>query len=207
MYVRCVFPWYYAANDTFFTSSVLTFPLVRVINTLVVKNRLSDYLLFRANYGTVYNTGQHSSKYRNSLVMYSKQQFSSDFWGNIFCKKDPRWSEELDHFGRESQTSRSPLQGRRRGRERRCGAQVVFLALQDAHNNSRRWLTPHRQNYQSDMDHLRPANSLVIPDRRENMRTSTPSDFYDSSFWRNNLLTAPSCRRVIETKSGQGCSI
>ena len=135
--------------------------------------------------------------------MYSEQQFSSDFCGNLFCKKDPRWSEELDHFRRERQTSRSHLQGQRRGRERRCGAQVVFVALRDAHNNSRRWLTPHRQNYQSDMDHLRSANSSVIPDQRENRRTSTPSDFYDSSFWRNNLLTAPSCRRVIETKLGQ----
>ena len=39
-------------------------------------------------------------------------------------------------------------------------------------------------------------------------RTSTPSAWYDSIFRRNKLLTAPSCRRVIETKSGQiGCSI
>ena len=35
------------------------------------------------------------------------------------------------------------------------------------------------------------------------LRTSTPSASYDSSFWRNNLLAALSCRRVIETKSGQ----
>ena len=34
-------------------------------------------------------------------------------------------------------------------------------------------------------------------------RTSTQSATYDSSFWKNNLLDAPSCRRVIETKSGQ----
>ena len=34
-------------------------------------------------------------------------------------------------------------------------------------------------------------------------RTSTLSASYYSSFWRINLLTAPSCRRVIETKSGQ----
>ena len=30
-----------------------------------------------------------------------------------------------------------------------------------------------------------------------------PPAWYDSSFRRNKLLTAPSCRRVIETKSGQ----
>ena len=35
------------------------------------------------------------------------------------------------------------------------------------------------------------------------LRIPTPSASYDSSFWRNNLLAAPSCRRVIETKSGQ----
>ena len=35
------------------------------------------------------------------------------------------------------------------------------------------------------------------------MQISTPSASYDSSFWRKSLLAAPSCRRVIETKSGQ----
>ena len=35
------------------------------------------------------------------------------------------------------------------------------------------------------------------------LRTSTPSASYDSRFWRNNLLAAPSCRRAIGTKSGQ----
>ena len=34
-------------------------------------------------------------------------------------------------------------------------------------------------------------------------RISVPSAWYDSSFRRNKLLAAPSCRRVIETKSGQ----
>ena len=34
-------------------------------------------------------------------------------------------------------------------------------------------------------------------------KTSTPSIWYDSSFRRNNLLAAPSCQGVIETKSGQ----
>ena len=34
-------------------------------------------------------------------------------------------------------------------------------------------------------------------------RTSTPSAWYDSSFQRNKMLAASSCRRVIETKSGQ----
>ena len=32
-------------------------------------------------------------------------------------------------------------------------------------------------------------------------RTSIIFVSYDSSFWRNDLLAAPSCRRVIETKS------
>ena len=33
--------------------------------------------------------------------------------------------------------------------------------------------------------------------------TSVPSAWYDSSFWRNKLLAAPSCRRVVETKAMQ----
>ena len=53
------------------------------------------------------------------------------------------------------------------GRQRRCGAQVVSLTLGDALTNSRRWLTYHRQNLYSDEDHLRPATSLVLPDRRD----------------------------------------
>ena len=39
--------------------------------------------------------------------------------------------------------------------------------------------------------------------KKTNLWTSVPSAWYDSSFWRNNLLAAFSCRRVIETKSGQ----
>ena len=35
------------------------------------------------------------------------------------------------------------------------------------------------------------------------LSTSTPSASYDSSFGRNDLLAAPSCRRTIETKPGQ----
>ena len=35
------------------------------------------------------------------------------------------------------------------------------------------------------------------------LRTSTPSAWYYSSFWRNTLLAAPFCRRINETKSGQ----
>ena len=36
-----------------------------------------------------------------------------------------------------------------------------------------------------------------------NLWTSVPSAWCDNSFRRNKLLTTPSCRRVIETKSGQ----
>ena len=40
-------------------------------------------------------------------------------------------------------------------------------------------------------------------DKKNELRASTPFALYNGSFWRNTLLTAPSCRRVIETKSGQ----
>ena len=36
---------------------------------------------------------------------------ATDAWGHLFCKKDPRRSEGLDHFRQESRTSRSPLRG------------------------------------------------------------------------------------------------
>ena len=42
-----------------------------------------------------------------------------------------------DQFRREGRTSRSPLQGRSHGRERRCGAQIVSLIIGDALTNSR----------------------------------------------------------------------
>ena len=37
--------------------------------------------------------------------------------------------------------------------------------------------------------------------KKENLRTSIPSAWYDSSFWK--LLPAPYCRRVVDTKSRQ----
>ena len=37
--------------------------------------------------------------------------------------------------------------------------------------------------------------------KEKSLWTSIPSAWYDSSFWK--LLAAPSCRRIIETKSGQ----
>ena len=37
--------------------------------------------------------------------------------------------------------------------------------------------------------------------KKENLWTSIPSAWYDSSFWK--LLAAPYCRRVVETKSRQ----
>ena len=36
-----------------------------------------------------------------------------------------------------------------------------------------------------------------------NWRTSTQPVSYDSSFWKYNVLAVPSCRRIIETKSGE----
>ena len=79
----------------------------------------------------------------------------------------------------------------------------MSLTSRHAHNNSRWWLTPHRKSLYSDIDHLRPANLFVLPDRRKNLRTSTLYAWYCSSFWRNNLIAASSSRRAIETKSGQ----
>ena len=40
-------------------------------------------------------------------------------------------------------------------------------------------------------------------EKTHSKRISTPSAWYDSSFRRNKRFAAPSCRRVIDTKSGQ----
>ena len=68
-----------------------------------------------------------------------------------------------------SSTSGYPLfKGQCLGRQRRCGAQVVPLTLEDALTNSRRWLTTHRHGLYSDEDHFPPAAFLILPDRRDN---------------------------------------
>ena len=86
------------------------------------------------------------------------------------------------------------LQERRFGRGRRCRTHVMSPILGDAHNNSHRWLSSHRQNLHSNGDHLQPATSSVLRDRGdesegEKILTSIPSTWYDSSFWK--LLPAP----------------
>ena len=43
----------------------------------------------------------------------------------------------------------------------------VSLTLENAHTNSRSWLTPRRHNLYNVEDHLRPAISLVLPARRD----------------------------------------
>ena len=43
----------------------------------------------------------------------------------------------------------------------------MSLTLGRALTNHRRWLTPRRHGLYIDEDHLRPANSLVLPDRRD----------------------------------------
>ena len=49
-----------------------------------------------------------------------------------------------------------------------------------------------------------PPLRLYSTEETNSKKTSTQSVSYDSSFfWKNNLPVAPSCRRVIETKSGQ----
>ena len=47
--------------------------------------------------------------------------------------------------------------------DRRCGAQIVSLTLRDTLTNSRRWLTTHQRNLYGNEDHLRPPNSLMLP--------------------------------------------
>ena len=122
-----------------------------------------------------------------------------------FLQKDPRQHEELDHFRRESRISRSPLQGRRLGRERRCGAKVVPLTLGDALINSRRWLTSQLQNLYSNEDHFLPVAPLwFCPTEETNLRASTLYASYYSSYflWIINHQ-ASFWPRAIETKSGQ----
>ena len=48
-----------------------------------------------------------------------------------------------------------------------------------------------------------PPLRLYLTKETNSNKTSTQYVSYNSSFWRNYLLAVPSCRRVIETKSGQ----
>ena len=49
-----------------------------------------------------------------------------------------------------------------------------------------------------------PTVRLYTTEETNSKKTLTPYVSYDSYFfWKNNLPVAPSCRRVIETKSGE----
>ena len=61
-------------------------------------------------------------------------------------------------------------QGWRRSRERRCRARVVSPIYGDAHNNSSRWLSFHRQSLYSYEDHFQRATSSDIRDRGDESR-------------------------------------
>ena len=48
-----------------------------------------------------------------------------------------------------------------------AASKSCLSTLEDAHTNSHRCLTPRRHSLYSDENHLRPATSLVLPDRRD----------------------------------------
>ena len=112
----------------------------------------------------------------------------------------------FDQFWHEDRTYRSPLQGRRFGRGRRCGAQVLSPILGYAHNNSRRCLTCHRGNIYSYKEHLQQATTSALLDRGNELKGERSIDFNSIRLVQQQLLEiacCPSCWRVIETKSMQ----
>ena len=81
-----------------------------------------------------------------------------------------------------------PLQGRRFGRGRRCGAQVVSPILGDALTNSRWWFSSHRQNLHSNGDHLHLATSSALLGRGDEFEEETFMDFNFIRLVRQQLL-------------------
>ena len=74
--------------------------------------------------------------------------------------------------------------------------------LGDALTNSRRWLTPHGHNPYSDEDHLRPATSLVLPDRKVKFEDFNYIRLVLQHFWVDNNQQASFWPRAIKTISG-----
>ena len=113
-----------------------------------------------------------------------------------------RWVEPgpkhlLDQFWSEGQTSRSSLQGRRFGRERRYVAQVVSPILGDALINSRWWLSSHRQNLHSG-DHRQQATTTVVLDRGGGLEDGKLMDFNSIRLVRQQLLETALCSLLPE---------
>ena len=68
-------------------------------------------------------------------------------------------------FGVKAESPALPCRDDRLGRERRCGAKAVSLALGDALTNSRRRLTSHRRSLYDNEDHFLSATSSVLHNR------------------------------------------
>ena len=80
---------------------------------------------------------------------------------------------------------------------------ILNLTLRDTRTDSRRWLTPHRQNLYSNEDHLRPPNSLVLPNRRDKFEDFDSIHLVLQQLRVDKQPQAPFWPKVIETKSGQ----
>ena len=72
------------------------------------------------------------------------------------CRVEPGPNTSSTSFGVKAEPPALPC---------RDGARVVSPILGDAHNNSRRWLSSHRQNLHSNGDHFQRATSSVLRDR------------------------------------------
>ena len=84
--------------------------------------------------------------------------------------------------------------------DRRCGTKVVSTTLEDAHTNSRRWLTSHRQNLSATMT-VHQLSLRFYPTEEIYLRTSIQYASYNSTFWKINNQQAPFWPRAVKTKS------
>ena len=75
---------------------------------------------------------------------------------------------------------------------------ACLQSLEDSHNNSRRWLSSHRQNLCGNGDHLQRVTSSVLRDRRDELEEEKNMDFNSIRLVRQQLLETACCSSLPE---------
>ena len=112
---------------------------------------------------------------------------------------------KLNQFRHEGRTSRSPLQGWRSGRERRCAPKSCLPSLEMRSPTATGGLLPTGEaSIATRTTFNQPSLRLYSIEETHSKKISTPYVSHGSSFFQNNNLPAAlSCRGAIETKSRQ----
>ena len=74
-----------------------------------------------------------------------------------------------------------------------AASKSCLQSLEDAHNNSRRWLSSNRQNLRGNGDHLQRVTSSVLRDRGDELEEEKIMDFNSIRLVRQQLLETACC--------------